>query len=196
METADSQHQCKVDWFPSRRHGRGLRSSRIPEHRVASRAPGSSTLFSAERVSGIIKSSATYYMLRNDREGLYHAMQTIAAEPGMSKVRILDREGRISFSTDAAEVSHVLDKSAEACYGCHNQSQPLARLNRPDRFRIYRDAGGKRVLGVITPIENQPSCSDAACHAHSASQQVLGVLDINLSLANTDAQLKVSSTRM
>ncbi len=154
------------------------------------------TLFSAERVSGIIKSSATSYMLSNDRNGLYHTMQTIAAEPGMSKVRILDREGRISFSSDAAEVSHVLDKSAEACYGCHNQSQPLARLNRPDRFRIYRDAGGKRVLGVITPIENQPSCSDAACHAHPASQQVLGVLDINLSLANTDAQLKVSSTRM
>ncbi|MGA7557685.1 MAG: ATP-binding protein [Terriglobales bacterium] len=153
------------------------------------------TLASAERVSGVIKSSAKYYMLRNDREGLYHTMQTIADEPGVSKVRILDREGRISYSTDAAEVSHVLDKSAEACYGCHNQSQPLARLNRPDRFRIYR-SDGQRVLGIITPIENQPSCSNAACHAHPASQQVLGVLDMNLSLAKTDAQLKVSSTRM
>ncbi len=153
------------------------------------------TLASAERVSGVIKSSAKYYMLRNDREGLYHTMQTIADEPGMSKVRILDQEGRISYSTDAAEVSHVLDKSAEACYGCHNQSQPLARLNRPDRFRIYR-SDGQRVLGIITPIENQPSCSNAACHAHPASQQVLGVLDINLSLASTDAQLKASTTNM
>jgi two-component system, NtrC family, sensor kinase len=153
------------------------------------------TLASAERVSGIINSSATYYMLRNDREGLYHTMQTIADEPGVTKLRILDQQGRISYSTDAAEVSHVLDKSAEACYGCHNQSQPLARLNRPDRFRIYR-SDGQRVLGIITPIENQPSCSNAECHAHPASQQVLGVLDINLSLAKADAQLKVSSTRM
>ena len=152
-------------------------------------------LASAERVSGIIKSSATYYMLRNDREGLYHTIQTIADEPGVAKVRILDQQGRISYSTDAAEVSHVLDKSAEACYACHNQSQPLTRLNRPDRFRIYR-SDGQRVLGIITPIENQPSCSNADCHAHPASQQVLGVLDINLSLARTDAQLKVSSTRM
>jgi len=96
------------------------------------------TLASAERVSGIINSSATYYMLRNDREGLYHTMQTIADEPGVTKLRILDQQGRISYSTDAAEVNHVLDKSAEACYACHNQSQPLARLNRPDRFRIYR----------------------------------------------------------
>ena len=155
-----------------------------------------STLASAERVSDVIKRSTTYYMMRNDREGLYHSIQTIADEPGMIKVRILDPEGRISYSTDPAEVSHVLDKSAEACYGCHNQSQPLARLNRPDRFRIYRNGGGHRVLGIITPIENQTSCSNAECHAHPASQQVLGVLDTNLSLATADAQLKASSAHM
>src|SRR5271167_1006564 len=154
------------------------------------------TLASAERVSDVIKRSATYYMLRNDREGLYHAIQTIADEPGMIKVRIFDQEGRISYSTDPAEVSHVVNKTAEACYGCHNQSQALARLNRPDRFRIYRNGGGHRVLGIITPIENQPGCSNAECHAHPASQQVLGVLDTNLSLAKADAQLADSSARM
>jgi two-component system NtrC family sensor kinase len=154
------------------------------------------TLASAERVSDVINRSTTYYMLRNDREGLYHSIQTMADEPGMMKVRIFDQEGRISYSTDSAEVSHVVDKSAEACYGCHTQSQPLARLNRPDRFRIYRNGGGHRVLGIITPIENQPACSNAECHAHPASQQVLGVLDTNLSLAKTDVQLADSSARM
>jgi two-component system, NtrC family, sensor kinase len=154
------------------------------------------TLASAERLSDVINRSTTYYMLRNDREGLYHAIQTIADEPGMVKVRIFDQEGRIGYSTDAAEVSHVLDKKGEACYGCHTQSQPLARLNRPDRFRIYRNASGLRVLGIITPIENRPSCSNADCHAHSASQHVLGVLDTDLSLAKADAQIAVSSTRM
>jgi len=154
------------------------------------------TLASAERVSDVIHRSTTYYMLRNDRDGLYHAIQTMADEPGMVKVRIFDQEGRISYSTDPTEVSHVLDKRAEACYGCHTQSQPLARLNRPDRFRIYRNGGGQRVLGIITPIENQPACSNAECHAHPASQQVLGVLDTNLSLAKTDVQLADSSARM
>src|SRR5271166_3371239 len=153
------------------------------------------TLASAERVSDVIKRSTAYYMLGNDREGLYHAIQTIADEPGMVKVRILDPEGRISYSTDPAEVNHVLDKTAEACYGCHVRSQPLTRLNRPDRFCIYRADGGPRIMGIITPIENQPSCSDAACHAHPASQKVLGVLDTNLSLATADAQLAVSNHR-
>jgi len=154
-----------------------------------------STLASAERVSDVIKRSTTYYMLRNDREGLYHVMQTIGAEPGMERVRIFDQQGQISYSTDSAEVNHTVDKRAEACYACHSQSQPLAKLNRPDRFRIYRN-DGHRVLGIITPIENQPSCSNADCHAHPASQQVLGVLDTNISLAKADAQLSDGSNRM
>jgi len=153
------------------------------------------TLASAERVSDVIRRSATYSMLHNDRESLYHMIQTMADEPGMTKVRIFDQQGRISFSTDASEVSRMVDKSAEACYGCHSQSQPLVRLNRPDRFRIYRNSGGHRVLGIVTPIENQPACSSAACHAHPASQQVLGVLDTNLSLTRTDAQLAQSNVR-
>jgi two-component system, NtrC family, sensor kinase len=154
------------------------------------------TLTSAERVSDVISRSTDYYMMRNDREGLYHAIRTMANEPGMAKVRILDQQGQITYSTDPAEVNHVLDKTAEACYGCHTQSQPLVRLNRPDRFRIYRNGGGHRVLGIITPIENKPDCSNAACHAHPSEQRVLGVLDTDISLERADAQLAASSAHM
>ena len=154
------------------------------------------TLVSAERVSDVIRRITTDYMLSNDQEGLYHSIKTMASEPGMEKIRIFDQEGRITYTTDVAEQNHVVDKTAEACYACHAQSQPLARLNRPDRFRIYRNAAGARVLGIITPIENQPSCANATCHAHPAEQQILGVLDTNLSLAKADVQLAESSRRM
>jgi two-component system NtrC family sensor kinase len=154
------------------------------------------TLQSAERVGDVIRHSTTDYMLRNDREGLYHSIQTMADEPGMEKIRIFDQEGRITYTTDPGELNHVVDKRAEACYACHAQSQPLARLNRPDRFRIYRNVAGSRVLGIITPIENQPACSNAACHAHPAEQQILGVLDTDLSLQKADVQLAESSRRM
>ncbi|HEV2112903.1 MAG TPA: ATP-binding protein [Terriglobales bacterium] len=154
------------------------------------------TLSAAERVSDLIKRSTNYEMLHNNREGLYHVMKTIAEEPGVAKVRIFDREGRITYSTDASEVNHVVDKTEEACFHCHAQSQPLAHLNRPDRFRIYRNASGERVLGVINPIENQASCSNADCHAHPAAQRILGVLDTDMSLAKADAQLAESTRRM
>ena len=154
------------------------------------------TLLAAERISDVIKQGTTDYMLRNDREGLYRSIQTVAREPGIEKIRIFDQEGRITYTTDLPEQNHVVDKTAEACYACHTQSQPLARLNRPDRFRIYRSVAGTRVLGIITPIENQPACSNAACHAHPAEQKILGVLDTNLSLVKADVQLAESSWRM
>jgi two-component system NtrC family sensor kinase len=154
------------------------------------------TLQAAERISDVIKQGTSDYMLRNDRNGLYQSIQTIASEPGIYKIRIFDLEGRITYTTTPGEQNHVVDKTGEACYGCHAQSQPLTRLNRPDRFRIYRNGGGHRILGIITPIENQPSCSNAACHAHPASQQILGVLDTNLSLAKADVQLAESSRTM
>jgi len=145
-------------------------------------------LLSAERQSEVLRRSASHHMLQNDRVGLYELMMNMADQPGMVRLRILNAEGVVTYSTSPAEVGKAVDKGAEACYGCHAQSQPLTRLNRSDRFRVYR-ADGARILGVITPIENQPACTNAACHAHPASTQILGVLDTNLSLAKVDESL-------
>ena len=50
--------------------------------------------------------------------------------------------------------------------------------------------------GLISPIENEPSCSTAECHAHPPGKQVLGVLDVTLSLARVDESIAQSSGRM
>jgi len=147
-----------------------------------------SALVSAEQQSEVLRRSASHYMLNNDRSGLYEMMLNMADQPGVVRVRILNPQGVISYSTAPSEVGTMVDKGAEACYGCHVRSQPLSRLNRSDRFRVY-PAANTRVLGVITPIENQPACSNAACHAHPASTRILGVLDTNLSLAKVDESL-------
>jgi two-component system, NtrC family, sensor kinase len=145
-------------------------------------------LVSAEQQSEVLRRSASHYMLQNDRNGLYEMMTNMADQPGFVRVRIMNSEGVITYSTQPSEVGGSVNKAAEACYGCHEQSKPLALLKRSDRFRIYR-TDHTRVLGVITPIENQPACSNAACHAHPAGVHVLGVLDTNLSLAKVDVSL-------
>jgi two-component system NtrC family sensor kinase len=141
---------------------------------------------SADRTSDTIRRSIRYSMLRNQREEVFHIINTIGHENGISRIRIFNKEGRISFSTDPQEVNTFVDKKAEACYACHAQAQPLTRLDRPDRMRIYKTRDGVRVLGLIRPIENEPDCSNAACHAHTGGNRVLGVLDTNLSLAAVD----------
>ena len=141
---------------------------------------------SADRISDTIRRSIRYSMLRNQREEVFHIINTIGHENGISRIRIFNREGQISFSTDDQEVGKFVDKKAEACYACHAQAQPLAKLDRPDRMRIYKARDGTRVLGLIRPIENEADCSNAACHAHTDSNRVLGVLDTNVSLAAMD----------
>jgi len=152
-------------------------------------------LVSAEQQSEVLRRSASRYMLNNDRIGLFEMMLNMADQPGMVRVRIMNPQGVISYSTAPAEVGTMVNKNAEACYACHEKSKPLAVLNRSDRFRVYR-AEGSRVLGVITPLENEPACSNAACHAHPAGTQILGVLDTNLSLAKVDQALAHESREM
>ncbi len=150
-------------------------------------------LQSADRISDLIQRSAHYQMLRNDREALYQVITTIGNEPGIRRIRIFNEEGRVSVSTDPQEVNALVDKRAEACYACHApesvKGEPLHKLARPDRARIFSDARGERVLGLIRPIENEPACSNAACHAHPPDRRILGVIDTHLSLATVDARL-------
>ncbi len=148
----------------------------------------------ADQNSDIIWRSIRYSMLHDEREEAFHIINTLGQEAGISRIRIFNKEGQITFSTDPQEVGRFVDKKAEACYACHAQAQTLKRLNRPDRMRIYNAADGTRVLGLIRPIENEPDCSNAACHAHAVGSQVLGVLDTNLSLAAAD-QLVARSQR-
>jgi two-component system NtrC family sensor kinase len=82
-----------------------------------------------------------------------------------------------------------VDKKAEACYACHAVDKPLERLDTPERSRMFR-SNGHRLLGMITPIYNEPDCYNAACHYHQSDQKVLGVLDISLSLAATDKRIQ------
>lgn len=140
----------------------------------------------AERISNTIKDSTRYSMLQNHRDEVYHIITTIGSKPGIKKIRIFNKEGKISFSTDASEVNTFVDKKAEACYACHSQEHPLDHLDRPDRVRTYMGADHERILGLINPIENAPACSNSGCHAHTPDKQMLGVLDVTLSLAGVD----------
>jgi two-component system, NtrC family, sensor kinase len=134
-------------------------------------------------------------MMRNDRLALYEMMTTIAEEPGVVRLRIINTEGRISFSTDPEEIGKTVDKGAELCSGCHTDPQSLSLADAHERFRIYRKEK-QRVLAVVTPINNEPSCSTAACHAHPGSQKVLGVLDTHMSLSEVDLSTASNDRRM
>ena len=151
---------------------------------------------SANRASDIIKKSTRYSMLLNRKEDVDHIINTIASEPGVNEIRIYNKKGEIIFSTIPKEIHNSVDLKAEACNICHSEQKPLESLPMENRQRIYRDAKGHRVVGLINPIDNELECVNAACHSHDSGQTILGVLDVKMSLAAVDMQLKQSQREM
>lgn len=149
---------------------------------------------SANQLSETIKSSTHYDMLQNRREDLHRQIRTIGGlgKEGIQKVRLFNKEGRIMFSSTKEEIGTALDKRGEACYACHAEGQPLEKLEIQKRSRIFKAPDGTRVLGIINPIPNEQSCSTADCHAHSPQQSVLGVLDVQVSMAAADLEIEHS----
>jgi two-component system, NtrC family, sensor kinase len=142
-------------------------------------------ILGARQLSGTLTRSLRYDMLHNYRDAVHHSIETMGNQEEIEKVRIFNKEGQIMFSSDKTEIGKMVGKTTEACYACHAEGKPLEKLDTPGRARIFK-VDGHRVLGMITPIYNEPDCYSAQCHAHPREQKVLGVFDITLSLENTD----------
>lgn len=153
-------------------------------------------LADAARTSSVIKRNTSYYMLRNQRDGLYHIIREMADEPGMVRIRIINAQGRISFSSDPTEISKFVDRSMKTQDSAPTASQAVDVSNLKESFRTYRLASKERALGVVDPIENSPACSSAECHAHPAEAKTLGILDTNISLASTERNVAESTRQV
>jgi two-component system NtrC family sensor kinase len=99
----------------------------------------------------------------------------VGSQPGIRRIRILNQDGRITLSTDAAEVGQFVEK-----------------VERPAR-RDFVDAQGQHVIGVVRPIENAPAC--ASCH-RQAGTRFLGAVDAHLSLAAVDRQMAQQKNKL
>jgi two-component system NtrC family sensor kinase len=151
---------------------------------------------SADLLSETVKRSTEDYMLENRREALHRQIEAIGREERIERVRVFNKQGRVVFSSHPGDVGQTLDKRAESCFACHAQDRPLEKPPVHDRVRIFTAASGHRVLGIVNPIQNQPSCMSAACHAHGSDQTVLGVLDVTVSLDDVDRQFIGSRDRI
>ncbi len=151
---------------------------------------------SADQLAQTIKSATHHDMLENRREALKRQIEAIGRQPGIKGVRVFNKEGKIVLSSDAREVGRSVDKRAEACYACHAENRPIEHLDARERARTFFTADNRHVLGMIAPIENEQSCSSAACHEHDPQKKVLGVLDVTMSLDEVDRELASSQLRM
>ena len=146
---------------------------------------------SADWLTQAIKLGTHDAMMHNLRDDLTRIIQSMAENQKIVNIRIYDKSGHIKFSNTAAEIDNVTNIEAEACYVCHRTDPPLTQLKLDERTRIFKSEKGVRQLGIISAIYNEPGCSASSCHIHPEGKQVLGALDVVLSLGELDRELAV-----
>jgi len=141
-------------------------------------------------LSDIIKSSTRYSMLLNKRNDIYEIIRTVGNEPGVKRVRIYNKQGIISYSSDSTEIGNFVDINSEACVACHGGGNLKRSLEINEGIRVFNYTKDERVIGMINPIRNEPDCSTAECHAHKKETEILGVLDVMTSMKKADDTIK------
>ena len=140
--------------------------------------------------------SAHYSMLKADQEGMHGIIANIGSQEGVEHIRIFNRKGVISYSSDKSELNHTVDKESAGCKGCHAGPVPLTSLGKMDQARRFVNKRGVPVIAITTPIYNELACASAECHVHPDMQKVLGTLDIGLSAEPLNQTLSIISSRM
>lgn len=150
----------------------------------------------AVQVSNLIKRATYNSMLENRRDDLTNTILSLGKEEIFEGIRIYNKIGTIAFSDKLDERGQTADKMAEQCYVCHAEEPAKGVVPTKDRTRILQSPAGYRILGLINPIENEPVCYNASCHAHSPKEKLLGILDVKLSLEKGDRSIIATRDKM
>ncbi len=139
-----------------------------------------------DRLSTTIKLGTRYAMMLNSRPDITQIINNIAQQKEIKAIRIYNKKGEIKFSSKSGEINRKTEITDAACRICHRTDAPQQHLQLTQRTRMLKNTDGPRMMGIVSPIRNERDCTTAGCHFHREDQTVLGVLDVVVSLENTD----------
>jgi histidine kinase len=148
-----------------------------------------------DRLTNTIRLGTHYAMMLNSRDDINQIITNIGLQKDIANIRIYNKEGQIKFSNRSDEVDTLTNIKAEACDICHRTEPPLVDLELSSRIRLFESNQGYRLLGIISPIYNEPGCT-GSCHVHPEDKKILGALDVVVTLQDTDRELQLSKKGM
>lgn len=135
---------------------------------------------SSTPLSDVIKGSLKHAMQTRDLSELAAIIDNVSRQPGVIKVFVVDKQGRIMFSPVKEEIGTQIALTDPTCQTCH-QVGPQER----SQTVIFSVAGGGRVFRNVSPIANEPGCFGC----HDSKGKLNGVLISDFSMAEIDRQL-------
>ncbi|MGD8741436.1 MAG: PAS domain S-box protein [Desulfobacterales bacterium] len=145
-----------------------------------------------DRLTNTIKLGTHYAMMLNSRDDINQIINNIARQKEIETIRIYNKGGEIKYSNRSTEIDTATNIKAEACDICHRTTPPLSTLSLEERTRIFFSDQGYRLLGIISPIGNEPGCATDACHMHPKDKKILGALDVVVSLQDADKEIFIA----
>jgi two-component system NtrC family sensor kinase len=103
--------------------------------------------------------------------------------------------GKVQYSSRPEEVGRIHGLDSPVCQTCHAADARVPEDLR-EGLRRFRLPGGEGALALGFPVLNSTGCSTADCHVHPAAQQVLGVLDLELSTASLEGAVADARSQM
>ncbi len=147
------------------------------------------TIESTDRLTNTIKLGAHYSMMSNSREDINQIIKNISTQPEFEQIRIYNKVGQIKFSNNSSEINQTTNIRNEACIICHQTDPPRTQVGLSERIRVLDSDKGYRILGIISPIYNEPACASTDCHFHPEEKKILGALDVVISLEALDQEI-------
>ena len=141
-----------------------------------------------ERTSEMIKRATHDAMLTNRKDDVQAMISRLAETPDIAAIRIYDKTGRIVMSAHAEEIGQRIAADTETCRACHQDDRTTKAAILEPGQRAHEELRPD-VLRHLSAIETEPGCVASGCHAHTADQAVLGVLDLEMSTAPMAAAL-------
>lgn len=136
-----------------------------------------SSLRTADLMMSVIERAISSSMSTGNSRDVQRILEMVGSDPRLAGVRIFHPDGRVLKSSEPNEIGRRVD------------SHGLATFLRGQGHDIFRGPSGDEVMGVVKPIYSEQSCTKC----HGAGRRVLGVLNLDLSLAEMERQLLESS---
>jgi two-component system, NtrC family, sensor kinase len=155
---------------------------------------------SGNNIGSIVEGALYRSMLENDKGALRNTLDIINTLPGIDEVNMYDSEENLAYSSFASDTNN--SHSDPNCKSCH----PNIKTMFPGTKKSYRiinvnsdcemnvNDNGSRHLLIKSPILNERSCYTSSCHAHQATDTMLGSLVIKIPLETQDAAIQKSTS--
>ncbi len=137
-----------------------------------------------QELGSAIKSSLRNLMIVRVPDMIQNTLENLTKNnKSIVKAFLLDKQGKIVYSSDRRELGVVLDRIAEkSCHVCHRKIDAA-----PPQDTIILDSNGEKIYRSVMVIYNEKACY--GCHA--PTDRVNGKLIIDRSLQDTYALISL-----